>query len=355
MSSPQEERRFGKVYGALLGLAMGDALGFPALYHRTLLTGRPRRRQRLWEFSAQADQYRVNKTTLPFTLSQPEELLHLCGTDDTEFAAVTALILEECGEDVSQESLFAGWKRHIVDPDAQGEAIWSGVGERASIENAKKGLLPPQTGGDNPHHFDDGAIARAVPIGLRYADTPERAVEVAGRIASITNAADGVWAAQAMAASIAAAVQDAPATEIVAAGIRHLPPDSWTARKVDQALHLLEHVGSGFAAVPLWNNQVVNGIYSYGNIAPETLAVAYAIVVSVAGQLPQGLQLAALIPKQADSMPAMVGALCGAKQGDSVVPVEWRDTLDTLKGACIPHLNGLSLQQIAARLTTPHL
>jgi len=329
---------------------MGDALGFPALYHRTLLTGRPRRRQRLWEFSAQADQHRINKMALPFTLSQPEELLHLCGTDDTEFAVVTALILEECGEEDSLESLFAGWKRHIVDPDAQDKAVWSGVGERASIENAKKGLFPPQTGGDNPHHFDDGAIARAVPIGLRYADTPERAVDVAGRMASITNAADGVWAAQAMAASIAAAVRDAPVAEIVAAGIRQLPADSWTARKVDQALHLLEQAGSGFASVPLWNNRVVNGIYSYGNIAPETLAVAYAILVSVEGQLQQGLQLAALVPKQADSMPAMVGALCGAKQGDSVVPAEWRETLDTLKGVCIPHLHGFSLRQIAARL-----
>jgi len=350
MSGLTGEKRFGKAYGALLGLAMGDALGFPAMYHRTLLTGRPKRRQRLWEFSAQADQNRINKMALPFTLSQPEENLHLCGTDDTEFAAVTALILAECGAEISLENLFAGWRRHVVDCVADGEEIWSGIGERASIENARKGLRPPRTGNDNPHHFDDGAVARAVPIGLRYADSPERAAEAAGWMACITNAADGIWAAQAMAASIAAAVQDAPPAEVVEIGVKQLPVDSWTARKVNQARHLLEQAGDGFAAVPLWNNRVVNGIYSYGNVAPETLAVAYAIFLSVEGRLQAGLQLAALVPKQADSMPAMVGALCGARQGDSVVPPEWRATLDMLKGVCVPHLKGLSLRRIVERL-----
>ncbi len=336
--------RFDQCYGALLGLAMGDALGWPAMYHRTLLTRRPKRRQRLWQFSAEADGHQVNKMALPFTLSQPEALLHLCPTDDTEFAAISALILEACGDDVSPERLFAGWEREII---AHGDTVWSGIGERASIENARKGLRPPRTGSDNPHHFDDGAVARAVPIGLRYADDSDRAIEVAGWMASITNDADGVWAAQAMAASIAAAVQGQSPSEIVAVGQRQLPPESWAARKVTQALSLLDQAGSGFAAIPLWNNTIVNSIYSFGNVAPETLAVAYAIFLSADGQLQTGLQLAAMVPKQADSMPAMVGALCGAYQGLAAIPETWQHSLDTLKGVCIPHLEGRTLHEIA--------
>ena len=49
-------------------------------------------------------------------------------------------------------------------------------------------------------------------------------------------------------------------------------------------------------------------------------------------------------------MPAMVGALCGASQGVSAVPDSWRETLDTLKGVCVPHLRGLSLRDLGERL-----
>jgi len=86
------------------------------------------------------------------------------------------------------------------------DEVWSGIAERSSIVNAQAGLTPPATGNDNPAHFDDGAVPRAVPVGIRYAGRPDQAALVATRLAEITHAEDGVWAAAAMAASIAAAV-----------------------------------------------------------------------------------------------------------------------------------------------------
>jgi ADP-ribosylglycohydrolase len=166
-------------------------------------------------------------------------------------------------------------------------------------------------------------------------------------MAGITNAADGAWAAQAMAASIAAAVRGEPPDAVVEAGVRRLPEDSWIGRKVRQARALLEEAGGGFAAVPLWCHHVVNGVYNYGNVAPETLAVAYAVFLASGGRLAEGISLAALIPKQADSMPAMVGALAGASQGAGAVPPTWAEALDTLKGVALPYLKGLSLRRIA--------
>jgi ADP-ribosylglycohydrolase len=344
MTQGELERR---AEGALLGLAMGDAAGFPALFHRTLLIRNLKRRARLWTFSREADAWQVNKFSLPYTNSAPEEHLHLSATDDAEFAAVAALILADCGDDPSLEELFGGWEKFVV---SHGDAIWSGVSERASIENARKGLRPPVTGNDNPHHFDDGAVARAVPVGLHYHGDPESAARIAGRLASISNAEDGVWAAQAMAASIAAAMTGASPAEAVAVGRAQIPEDSWLARKVALAASLLGEAGSGFAAVPLWNNHVVNGIYSFGNVAPETLAVAYAIVLATEGRLQAGLQLACMVPKQADSMPAMVGALAGALEGVEAVPATWAERLDRLKGVCIPHVAGLSLRALARGL-----
>ncbi|MCZ2809096.1 MAG: ADP-ribosylglycohydrolase family protein [Candidatus Bathyarchaeota archaeon] len=100
--------------------------------------------------------------------------------------------MTESGDEPTLNRLFLGWKKYVVDNK---DKIWSGVSERASMENAAKGLTAPTTGNDNPHHFDDGAVARAVPIGLKYHHKPELAAEVAGRMASITNAEDGIFAA----------------------------------------------------------------------------------------------------------------------------------------------------------------
>ncbi|MEH7333586.1 ADP-ribosylglycohydrolase family protein [Neobacillus drentensis] len=327
---------FDKAYGAMMGLAIGDSLGFPAMYHRTSVLP-TRRRNRLWDFSKQTDEYRINKFSLPFTHAMDERILDFSGTDDTEFAIISALTLINC-QDYSEAEFFEQWKKLVVDHEAE---IWSGISERASIDNIKKGLSWPASGNDNPHHFDDGAVARAVPIGLKFHGQPEKAAMIAEKMASITNAADGVYAAKAMAASISVAIEGASAAEIVEEGLKYVPENTWLRRKIDQAFSILESVGgNGFAAVPLWNQQIVNSIYNYGNIAPETLAAAYAIFTATEGDFEKGIQLSLMLPKQADSMPAMVGALSGAVQGMEKIPATWLDTLDTLKGFSIPHLKG---------------
>lgn len=340
---------FDKIYGSLLGLAMGDAIGFSAMYHRSLVLP-AKRRNRLWSFSQITDRHRINKISLPFTHAASESILDYCGTDDTEFAIVSASILCDCNGELTEENFLKGWIKYIVEDEEQ---IWSGVSERASIENIKKGILPPASGNDNPHHYDDGAVARAVPIGLIYVNQPEKAASVAKKMALMTNSEDGVYAAQAMAASIAVALGGATPQEVVEAGLKYVPDNSWLQRKIDLAMEVLETAnGNGFAAVPMWGHKVVNAVYNYANIAPETLAMAYAIFLSTEGNLEKGVQLAALLPKQSDSMPAMVGALSGAMQGASVVPETWINTLDVLKGICVPQVQGTSLKEMANRLST---
>jgi ADP-ribosylglycohydrolase len=340
---------FDKIYGSLLGMAMGDSVGFAAMYHRSLVLP-PKRRNRLWSFSQITDSHRINKISLPFTHALSEELLDFCGTDDTEFAIVAAQMILDCGNEITEEKLLHGWMKYIVEAEQE---IWSGVSERASIENIKKGILPPASGNDNPHHYDDGSVSRSVPIGLIYKNQPEKAASAAQKMASITNAEDGVYAAKAMAASIAAAVSGVTPQEVVDEGLKFIPENTWIRRKIDIALKVLEESnGDGFAAIPLWHKRVVNAVYNYANVAPETLAVAYAIFLSTEGDLQKGIQLASLLPKQSDSMPAMVGALSGALQGSSAVPETWKETLDEIKGICIPSLQGTSLKEVAARLAS---
>lgn len=98
--------------GAMLGPALGDTMGFPAMYHRTLQL--PWQRSVLWDFSKEADRHRINKFALPFTLSSPEEQLAICATDDGEYAVVVALILLACDSEPTRESLFEGWQKYVA-------------------------------------------------------------------------------------------------------------------------------------------------------------------------------------------------------------------------------------------------
>ncbi|PGL72580.1 ADP-ribosylglycohydrolase family protein [Bacillus sp. AFS055030] len=186
---------------------------------------------------------------------------------------------------------------------------------------------------------------------IKFNGNPEKAAAIAEKMASITNAEDGVYAAKAMAASIAIALDGASPREIIDAGLKQIPENTWLSRKVSQAFSILDSTNNdGFAAIPLWNNQLVNSIYNYGNIAPETLAVAYAIILATEGDFEKSIMLSLMLPKQADSMPAMVGALAGAMNGIESISKSWVDSVDTIKGFCVPHLKGLTITNTVKRL-----
>jgi ADP-ribosylglycohydrolase len=330
--------------GALVGLAVGDAAGFPSLFHRSARMGW--RRSVLWRFAGELDDQRVLRFPLPFTLGRPDELL-ISATDDGEFAAVTALILLEADAGYGPEALFAGWCKHVVEG---GDDIWSGVAERSSIVNARLGLRPPQTGGDNPAHYDDGAVSRAVTVGVRFAGHPEQAADIARSLAEITHAEDGVWAAEAMAATISAAVGGSPLSEAVEAGRRRIPADCWLSRQLTRALDLAEQATSPFDLAAELSDQVANQSYSFGTVAPETLASAYALALAAGGDPMTAIPAATTIAKQADSVPAMVGAITGSLAGIDSLPAAWRTRVATLRGVCVPELRGVSLLDLADKL-----
>ena len=330
--------------GALVGLAVGDAAGFPSLFHRTTRMGW--RRSALWRFAQQLDEQRVLRFPLPFTLGSPGALL-ISATDDGEFAAVAAMILLEAHGDYSSEALFAGWDKHVVQV---GDDIWCGIAERASIVNARRGLRPPETGGDNPAHYDDGAVSRAVAVGVHFAGDTERAVAVARKLAEITHAEDGVWAAEAMAATISAAVGGSALPEAVEAGRQRIPADCWLSRKLTQALRLAEQATSPFDLAAELSDQVANQSYSFGTVAPETLPSAYALALASDGDPMTAIPAAATIAKQTDSVPAMVGAISGALAGVDRLPAAWRTRAATLRGVCVPELQGVSLSDLADKL-----
>lgn len=329
--------------GAMVGLALGDSVGMPALYHRQ---ARLAERETLWDFSRHADAHGVNKYALPFSMYD-NEILRLSGTDDSEQLALAARILLAAEGDHSRDALSAGWVREVVGVDAD---LRLAVSERASVSNLARGIGAPSSGSENPHSFDDSSVARAVAVGIRYAGRPDEAAAVAQRFAELTNSHDGVWAAQAMAVAIAHLVSGARLEQAIEAARELVPADSWLGRGMYRAMTIAAESGTAFEAVPALTEECSNTVYSYGNIAPETLPVAFAIALLSGADLPSAIGAASLIPKQADSMPAMVGALCGAASGLAAIPPSWVGRVERLKGHCVPSTAEESLIELADRL-----
>ncbi|GAB4444557.1 MAG: hypothetical protein Kow00120_14300 [Anaerolineae bacterium] len=332
--------------GAMFGLAYGDAIGFPALFHRFRVTPK-KRHDFLWRTNMELYRQQINRVMLPFTHRLPSAILEPSPTDDTEFAVLNLQALVRASGEPTEQTFLAVWQEAVL-PHA--DAVASGFSERAAIENLKRGLLPPETGNDNPLHYEDSAVPRAVPIGLFCVGDPDRAAALAQLDAEITQAEDGIYAARAMAAAVAVLAGGGALAEATARARAEFPADSWiahmdgVARACRDAAEMVEDLILSLSA------QVVNTVYSYGCVAPETLPAALVIAEQCAGDLRAACLAANALPKAADSLPAFVGALCGCFQGVGAITPRWRAALKVCRGVCLPFLEGADIEALTRQL-----
>jgi ADP-ribosylglycohydrolase len=333
--------------GAMFGLAYGDALSFPALFHRFQSPAIPRKRHDfLWRTNRELDEMRISRLMLPFTHRIEARHLEVSATDDTEWAIFSLQGLLATPE-LTAADMAVLWHDKIL-PTADG--IRTSFSQRAAIENLQRGLHPPITGNDNPLHYEDCAVARAVPIGLYAVGDADRAAQIAGWDAQITQAEDGIYAAQAMAAAIALLANGVPLTEALSRARQELPPGSWIAHVDAIAQNCLAEISQPEDLIVLLTARVINSVYSYGNAAPETLPAAFVIAQACDGNLVRACALANSIAKSADSVPAMVGALCGTVQGEAAITPIWREALCELRGVCLPFLQGINIEALTLQL-----
>jgi ADP-ribosylglycohydrolase len=220
--------------------------------------------------------------------------------------------------------------------------IRTGFAERAAIDNLRRGLEPPTTGRDNPQHYEDGACARAISIGIARAGHADAAAELARLDAEVSHAEDGVWAAQAMAVAVASLVGGSPMDAALAVARAAFPRDSWIAYMDQRAQTCLRSAGSPADLALLLSQQVIDAIYSYASIAPQTLPAAFAL--ASCGTDPMHIMTAAnTIARAADSLPALVGALTSAHSGIASLPSRWRERVAESRGVCLPFTAGTNL------------
>lgn len=325
---------------ALLGLALGDALSWPSMFHRSRLLPDWTRRLRR-EIDAQRDGAGVLRVPLPFSMSQPAELLHPFPTDDSEWAAWMMKRLLRAGALVTEEMVIADWQELA----GREEKILGGVSTQAALENIRRGILPPASGRENPHYFDDGALCRAVPIGIAYPGHPGAAIRAAEREAAATNSEDGIWTAGAMAGAVSAACAGAGPVEALEAALHALPEYSWARRIATEAL-LLPRRDVPRLDFVLRLQGIANVEYSDGCASPESLALILAIIACEGGNFHDALLLSLALPRNADVVPAIVASISGALADGEPIPAGWPGELDLLRGICLPSLAGENYSRI---------
>ncbi|MGW1165058.1 ADP-ribosylglycohydrolase family protein [Streptomyces sp. NPDC001153] len=358
-----------RIEGLLLGLAAGDAAGWPAARHRA---GRmPEWTRRLTrELDTFAEQNATTTLPVPIALNQPPEPLRLGPSDDAEWAAFAAEAVLRAGDDDAlgdlgrerrtRAAIDLTWTAVAAEVAAAADRapeiesavlpLRARISVRAGLGNLATGLRPPATGHDNPHYFDDAACVRACVLAVAHPGDPERAAALAEFDARYTQDGDGVHGARAMAAALALALTGAQTHTCVTAALAELPPGTEIGRNARHALALAADSDSAFALVPLLEHQIVDHVYSYGIAAAETVPVALALATAAHGRIAEAVPAAACLSRVADSAPALAGALTGALGGGAAIPQTWRDACRTLSGCALPRLADTDLVELAGLL-----
>lgn len=364
-----------RIEGLLLGLAAGDAAGWPAARHRA--SRMPEWTRRLTrELDTFAEQNATTTLPVPIALNQPPEPLRLGPSDDAEWAAFAAeSVLTAAGvllSDLSRSrrmraAIDLAWNALASEVAAAAERapevesavlpLRARISVRAGLGNLAAGLRPPATGHDNPHYFDDAACVRACVLAVVHPGDPRAAADLAEFDARYTQDGDGVHGARAMAAAIATALAGADTDAAVDAALEQLPEATEIGRNARHAVKLArtDDGGGAFALVPLLEHQIVDHVYSYGIAAAETVPVALALVTAARGDVARAVPAAACLSRVADSAPALAGALTGALGGGDCLPAAWREACRTLSGCALPRLAGTDLVELAALLARTEL
>ncbi|TQK99779.1 ADP-ribosylglycohydrolase [Streptomyces puniciscabiei] len=316
--------------GALLGLAVGDALGAPA--------------ENLKPSEIRARWGRITG----YVTERP------CGTDDTEYAIFSGLLLARHGSALTPAHVEAAWHEWIADR-AEGPFRGAGFSERGTLENLRRGLAAPISA-QHRHAWSDGLAMRAAPFGVFAAGRPAEAARLVAIDGSVSHEGEGIYGGQAVAAGVAAAMTGAPVAVVIASALAVIPEDSWTARSLRRAV-AVSHLGE--RAV---RSAVVIGGYPWTDLAPEAVALAFGAYAAADGDFAEAVLTAVNMGRDADTTAAVAGALAGATQGSAAIPAHWSAAIGPVHGRCLPSMAGRHVLEVADLLVpgpttippTPH-
>ena len=290
-----------RVVGAVLGAAVGDALGHPTefLSHDVIrrqfgpagVTGF----ERWWE--------RDGRRFAPYT-------------DDTQMAEIVLRTLvaqgisAEAMEPVMEE-IATGFARWRVDPQgghrAPGNACMRGAGRLGA------GVRWREAGG--PTDGGCGSVMRAYPFGLLLFDDVERAEHWAVEHSRMTHQDPIALAAcAAMAVGVALEVQGSTPSTVLSAMVEAAGRHHAGTARMAQAALADAHAGAGA-------DEVLGRLEGWA--AHEAIAAAMFVVARHERDLRGALLEGANADGDSDSIATLAGALLGARLGVEALPAAW--------------------------------
>jgi ADP-ribosylglycohydrolase len=315
---------FDRVYGAIIGQAVGDALGAP--------TEGMTRQEITATYGWVAD----------FVSDDP------AGTDDTEYAVLTARTVLRYGHDLTTADVTASWRENLA--GQRGGFARGGFSEMTAINNLRAGMSAPQTGSDNHEMWSDGSAMRIAPIGVFAAGDPAEAARLAAIDAQVSHARDGIYCAQAIAAAVAVALVETSWEAVVKAGLDAVPADSWSARTISAAVDIGSRASSLRDAVDELYEAISIFYYPWADVAPEATALAFGVFAAARGDYMESVLGGVNVGRDADTIAAMAGSMAGALHGARAVPEHWRSRINQVRGLCIQAVAGTDLAELARQL-----
>jgi ADP-ribosylglycohydrolase len=326
-----------RAMGALIGGALGDALGMPT----QLLP--PARIAELYghveDFVAPVADHPVSKGLAAGTV-----------TDDTEQALLLGRILVDSGDRFDHTrwvNALLDWEREVK---ARGSYDLLGPSTKRAIDAINDGV-PAEEAGQNGD--TNGAAMRIGPVGIMM--PPEPLVALVAKVAETCRATHNTSIAIASAAGVAAAVSRgvaggdwrAASDNAVAAASRGAALGHWV-------------TGGDIAARIVWAQELVRGkpveqairlivdLVGTGVASQESVPAAFAVLEVAAGDPWQAAVISANLGGDTDTIGAIAAGMAGACTGFSRLP---QDRIAGLKGIDIAQVRALAADLVTARVT----
>lgn len=299
-TSPEAVRD--RAIGALLGLAIGDALG---------TTG---------EFKPRGSYPRITDLVGGgvFRLKPGQ------WTDDTAMALALAASLHEARglDEADLMTRFVAWHR-LGDYSCTGTCIDVGITVREALGRFER-TGNPIAGSTDPMSAGNGSLMRLAPVAIRYWHQDETRRDVAARQSRTTHGArEAVDACVVFADMLAEAIAGKPRHEVLR--LR----DSTHAGRIPEVLD-----GS-------WKKHTRKTIRSSGYVIDSLEAALWCTARSAS--FAEAVLLAANLGEDSDTVAAITGQLAGALYGKEGIPTHWLETLAW----------SYQIETVALDLTTP--
>ncbi|QPC92097.1 ADP-ribosylglycohydrolase family protein [Mesorhizobium sp. INR15] len=326
-----------RAMGALIGGALGDALGMPT----QLLS--PARIAELYghveDFIAPFADHPVSKGLLAGTI-----------TDDTEQALLLGRILAASGDGFDHArwvNALLDWEREVK---ARGSYDLLGPSTKRAIDAINNGVSAEEAGrsGDT-----NGAAMRIGPVGIMM---PLEPLDVfVAKVAETCRATHNTSIAIASAAAVAAAVSRgigggdwrAASDSAVAAARRGAMLGNWV-------------TGGDIAARIVWAQDLVRGnrvkdairlitdLVGTGVASQESVPAAFAVLEVAGGDPWQAAVISANLGGDTDTIGAIAAGMAGACTGFAHLP---QDRIAKLRGIDLAEVKALAIDLLAARAT----